>query len=97
MILCLSCDKYPKDTKVIPYNSNFPIDRFKVNLLADYRPDPLPTSGADVTGLADKTKFAVGSILYVTNGGSDSEEYVFTGEEFELWDNPINIDDRGWI
>ena len=97
MIYCLSCEKYPKDSKVIPFGSTFPINTFKVKLLSNALPSPLPTSGADVTGLADNTKFAVGSILYVTNGGSDSEEYVFTGEEFELWDNPINIDDRGWI
>lgn len=85
MIHCLSCEKYPTDTKVIPYNSDFPIDTFKVRLLSSFLPEPLPTSGADVVELADKTKFAVGSLLYVVNGSQGSEIYVFDSEQFVLW------------
>lgn len=85
MVHCLSCEKYPTDTKVIPYGSDFPIDTFKVRLLSSFLPEPMPTSGADVEELADKTKFAVGSILYVVNGSKGSEVYVFTNDGFELW------------
>ena len=92
MIYCLSCDRYPTDTKVIPYGSDFPIDTFRVRLLSSDTPSTLPTSGADVEGLADNASFSVGSILYVVNGEDGSEVYVFVDGGFELWDSPIAID-----
>ena len=92
MIYCLSCDRYPTDTKVIPYGSSFPIDTFRVKLLSNELPLTLPTSGADVEGLADNASFSVGSILYVVNGEDGSEVYVFVDGGFELWDSPIAID-----
>ena len=92
MIYCLSCDRYPTDTKVIPYGSDFPINTFRVRLLSSDTPSTLPTSGADVEGLADNASFSVGSILYVVNGEDGSEVYVFVDGGFELWDSPIAID-----
>lgn len=92
MIHCLSCEKYPKDTKIIPFGSDFPINTFRVRLLSNDLPPTLPTSGADVQGLADDTRFSVGSILYVINGNNGSEVYVFVDGGFELWDSPISID-----
>ena len=92
MIYCLSCDRYPTDTKVIPYGSDFPINTFRVRLLSSDTPSTLPTSGADVEGLADNASFSVGSILYVVNGTDGSEVYVFVDGGFELWDSPIAID-----
>lgn len=86
MIYCLSCEKYPRDTKVIPYGSSFPINTFKVRLLSESVPNPMPTSGADVEGLADSTMFAVGSILYVRDDGNGvSKEYVYGDNGFQLW------------
>lgn len=86
MIYCLSCEKYPRDIKVIPYGSNFPIDTFKVRLLSDTTPTPLPKTGADVENLADTAKFAVGSLLFVRNGSSNkATTYVFVDGEFKLW------------
>lgn len=92
MIYCLSCEKYPKDTKVIPFGSNFPINTFRVKLLSNDLPSTLPTSGADVQNLANDAMFSVGSILYVVNGNDGSEVYVFVDGGFELWDSPIAID-----
>ena len=92
MIHCLSCEKYPKDTNVIPFGSDFPINTFRVRLLSNDLPSTLPTNGADVEGLADDTRFSVGSILYVVNGNNGSEVYVFVDGGFELWDSPIGID-----
>lgn len=92
MIYCLSCEKYPKDTKVIPFGSNFPINTFRVKLLSNDLPSTLPTSGADVQNLANDAMFSVGSILYVVNGNDGSEVYVFVDGGFELWDSPIGID-----
>ena len=92
MIYCLSCEKYPKDTKVIPFGSSFPINTFRVKLLSNDLPSTLPTSGADVQNLANDAMFSVGSILYVVNGNDGSEVYVFVDGGFELWDSPIGID-----
>lgn len=92
MIYCLSCEKYPQDTKVIPFGSTFPIDTFRVKLLSNTLPSIMPTSGTDVEGLADDTKFSVGSLLYVIDGSDGSEVYVFVDGKFELWDSPISID-----
>lgn len=92
MIYCLSCEKYPKDTKVIPFGSSFPINTFRVKLLSNDMPSKLPTSGADVQNLANNAGFSVGSILYVVNGNDGSEVYVFVDGGFELWDSPISID-----
>lgn len=85
MIYCLTCEKYPRDTKLIPQYSEFPIDVFKVRLISSTTPSPLPSSGADVVGLADSTKFAVGSRLYVTNGENGSEIYIYDSTQFVLW------------
>ena len=85
MVYCLSCEKYPRDTQLIPEYSEFPIDVFKVRLISSVRPNPLPSSGVDVVGLADVTKFSVGSKLYVTNGENGSEIFVYDSNEFVLW------------
>ena len=85
MVYCLSCEKYPRDSYLIPQYSDFPIDVFKVRLISSTKPSPLPTSGADVVGLADTTKFSVGSKLYVTNGEDGSEIYVYDSQKFVLW------------
>lgn len=45
----------------------------------------MPSSGSDVVGLADSTKFAVGSKLYVINGENGSEIYVYDSTQFVLW------------
>ena len=92
MIYCLSCEKYPKDSKVIPFGSTFPINTFKVKLLSNALPSQLPTSGVDVEGLADNANFSVGSLLYVVDGNDGSEVYVFVDGGFELWDSPIGIE-----
>lgn len=92
MVYCLSCKKYPTDTKVIPYGSNFPSNVYEVRLLSNTLPSPLPTTGADVEGLANNTQFSVGSILYVVDGTNNSEVYVFVDGGFELWDSPIAIE-----
>lgn len=92
MIYCLSCERYPKDVKAIPLGSNFPANTFRVRLLSDTLPSPMPTNGSEVEGLADDANFSVGSILYVINGNDGSEVYVFIDDGFELWDSPIGID-----
>ena len=92
MIYCLSCEKYPQDTKVIPSGSNFPANTFRVRLLSDTLPSSMPINGSGVEGLADDANFSVGSILYVINGNDGSEVYVFIDDGFELWDSPIGID-----
>ncbi len=85
MVYCLSCEKYPRDSHLIPQYSDFPIDVFKVRLISSVKPSPLPSSGADVVGLADSTRFSVGSKLYVTNGENGSEIYVYDSTQFVLW------------
>ena len=44
-------------------------------ILADTTPDPLPTSGADVEGMAPGQVFAPFSVLYVA-GDADTKLYV---------------------
>lgn len=84
MIYFLSCEKYPRDEKVIPSGSDYPIDTFKVELLSDTTPDPLPTDGSDVEGLADSTKFAYGSTLLVRNGtNGKTDKYIYGENGFE--------------
>lgn len=85
MIYCLSCEKYPRDSYLTPQYSEFPINVFKVRLISSTTPSPLPSSGADVVGLADSTKFAVGSKLYVINGENGSEIYIYDSTQFVLW------------
>lgn len=85
MVYCLSCEKYPRDKKVIPSGSIFPTNVYKVRLISQNLPNPLPASGADVFGLADSTLFSVGSILYVVNGTNGGEIYVYDSEQFVLW------------
>ena len=92
MIYCLSCKRYPEDPKVIPSGSTFPINCFMVRLISDETPSTMPTSGTDIENLADGTLFAVGSILYVINGSSGSEVYVYVDNEFKLWDSPVPIE-----
>lgn len=92
MIYCLSCEKYPTDTKVIPYGSDFPIDTFKVKLITKEKPTTMPKDGTDVVDLADGTKFAVGSLLYVINGDEESEIYIYIDDKFELWNSYVWID-----
>ena len=92
MIYCLSCEKYPKDSKVIPFGSNFPANTFKVKLLSNTLPSVMPTSGADVESLADNAQFSVESLLYIVDGSNGSEVYVFIDGGFELWDSPIGIE-----
>lgn len=85
MVYCLTCEKYPRDSHVIPQYSEFPIDAFKVRLISSTKPSPLPSSGADVAGLADSAKFSAGSKLYVINGENGSEIYVYESNQFVLW------------
>ncbi len=92
MIYCLSCEKYPIDTKVIPYGSDFPIDTFKVKLITKEKPATMPKDGTDVEDLADGTKFAVGSVLYVVDSNGESEIYIYIDGEFELWNSSVWID-----
>lgn len=92
MIYCLSCEKYPTDTKVIPYGSDFPIDAFKVKLITKERPSTMPKDGTDVEDLADGTKFAVGSLLYVVDSNGESEIYIYIDGRFELWNSSVWID-----
>lgn len=79
MIYCLSCRKYPVNTKVIPYGSTFPIDTFTVKLITKNKPSNLKLDGSDVENLADTAKFAVGSTLYVI---SEDKEYIYFEDEF---------------
>ena len=98
MVYCLSCEKYPRDEKVIPSGSIFPTNVYKVRLISQNLPNPLPASGADVFGLADSTLFSVGSKLYVINGTNGSEIYIYDSEKFVLWSivggDPIPGDDK---
>lgn len=92
MIYCICCEKYPTDEKIIPSGSTFPIDEYKVKLIASQTPSTLPTDGSDVENLADGTKFAVGSLLYVVEGeDTTSEVYVFIDGAFEAWTSSIAI------
>lgn len=89
MIYCLSCKKYPLDSKSIPYGSVFPTNSYLVRLISDSLPSPLPTSGADVENLADDVVFAVGSNLFVRNGSNNKvEQYVFIDGSFKLCSFP---------
>lgn len=85
MIHCLSCYKYPYDTKVIPYGSNFPIDTVKVYLISKNLPSSMVITGSDVEELPNNCKFAVGSKLYVINGNDGSEVYTWNSERFVLF------------
>lgn len=92
MIHCLSCTKYPKDGKVIPFGATFPTDRYMVKLLCYSTPANLPQDGDDVDELANGTKFAYGSLLYVVNGeGSTPDTYVFVDDEngFVKWESEV--------
>ena len=79
MIYCLSCDKYPRDSQQPSVNV------YRVRLFSSTTPSPLPSSGADVIGLADSTQFSVGSKLYVSNGDNGTEIYVYDSTQFVLW------------
>lgn len=85
MIHCLSCYKYPYDTKVIPYGSNFPINAVKVYLISKNLPSSMVITGSDVEELPNNCKFAVGSKLYVINGNDGSEVYTWNSERFVLF------------
>ena len=52
----------------------------------------MPNDGTDVVDLADGTKFAVGSLLYVINGDEESEIYIYIDDKFELWNSNVWID-----
>ena len=69
----------------MPQYNELPINVFKVRLFSSTTPSALPSSGADVVGLAGSTKFAVGSKLYVTNGETGSEIYIYDSTQFVLW------------
>lgn len=98
MVYCLSVEKYPRDEKVIPYESVFPNNVYKVRLISSSLPNPLPSSGADVQNLSDNTEFAVGSKLYVVNGENGSEIYIYSDGRFILWgvtnSSPIPDEER---
>lgn len=85
MIHCLSCKKYPYDTKIMPYGSNFPIDTVKVYLISKDLPNSMMITGSDVEELPNDCKFAVGSKLYVINGNDSSEVYTWNSEKFVLF------------
>ena len=85
MIHCLSCYKYPYDTKVIPFGSNFPSNVCKVNLISKNLPNSMVITGNDVEELSDDCRFAVGSKLYVVNGNDGSEVYTWNSERFVLF------------
>lgn len=85
MIYCLSCEKYPREKNITPSDSIFPADVYKVRLLSQNLPNPFPTTGADVDGLADNTVFSVGSKLYVINGTNGSEIYIYDSGQFVLY------------
>ena len=84
MIHCISCEKYPTDEKAIPYGSTFPTNTYKVKLLSETKPYPLPTSGADVAELADNVQFAVGSELLVRSDEDGSTVYIYDGNGFKF-------------
>lgn len=86
MVYCVSCQKYPMDENVIPYGSTFPIDTFTVDLISDSPPSTLPSNGSDVENLADGTKFAVGSTLFVRkNSEGRGERYIYLDGSFKLY------------
>lgn len=85
MIHCLSCYKYPYDTKVIPYGSAFPTNVFRVNLISKTLPNSMIITGNDVEELPNDCKFAVGSKLYVVNGNNGSEVYIWNSKKFVLF------------
>ena len=85
MIHCLSCYKYPYDTKVIPFGSNFPTNVFRVNLISKNLPNSMVITGNDVEELPNDCRFAVGSKLYVVNGNDGSEVYTWNSERFVLF------------
>ena len=85
MIHCLSCYKYPYDTKVIPYGSVFPTNVFRVNLISKTLPNSMVVTGNDVEELSNDCKFAIGSKLYVVNGNSGSEVYIWNSKKFVLF------------
>ena len=92
MIHCLSCKKYPVDTRTIPNGSAFPADRFIVKLLSYEEPSSVPQDGSDVEELPDGMKFAYGSLLYVVSGeNSTPEVFVYVDDEngFVAWDSNI--------
>ncbi len=85
MVYCVSCQKYPMDGNAIPYGSTFPIDTFTVKLISDSSPSTLPSDGSDVENLADGTKFAVGSTLFVReNSEGKGEQYIYLDGSFKL-------------
>ena len=85
MIHCLSCYKYPYDSKVIPSGSKFQSNVFKVYLISKELPNSMTITGADVEELPNDCKFAVGSKLYVINGNDSSEVYTWNSEKFVLF------------
>lgn len=85
MIHCLSCYKYPYDTKVIPYGSNFPNDTFKVYLISKNLPNSMAITSDDIEELPSNCKFAIGSKLYVINGNDGSEVYIWDSKKFVLF------------
>lgn len=85
MIHCLSCYKYPYDTKVIPYGSNFSENVFRVNLISKTLPGSMTLTGSDIEELPDSCNFAVGSKLYIVNGNDGSEVYTWDSEKFVLF------------
>ncbi len=90
MIHCFSCYKYPYDSKVIPYKSEFPTDTFRVYLISKNLPNSFVITSNDVEELPNNCKFAVGSKLFVVNGNDGSEVYAWDSEKFTLID--INVD-----
>lgn len=52
----------------------------------------MPKDGTDVEDLADGTKFAVGSLLYVVDSNGESEIYIYIDGRFELWNSSVWID-----
>ena len=85
MIYCLTCEKYPRNSYVTPQSNGLSNNLFKVRLITYTTPSPLPTSGADVVGLSDSVKFAVGSKLYVISGEHGFETYIHDSTQFVLW------------
>lgn len=72
-MICINCESTYQGTA-------------RVVIQAAETPDPMPTTGDDVTGLADGTVLAPGSILYV----------VGTGETYFL-DEPDGDTPGEWI
>lgn len=80
MVFCISCEKYPRDTVV--QQPPFAQNEYRVRLFSATRPNPLPTTGADVFQLADSTTFALGSILYIAMGDGGSEIFIYEADGF---------------